>query len=147
MAEIRRMAEATWTGSSREGNGTVSTHSGVLKDVDYTWKMRFEDTPGTNPEELIAAAHAGCFSMAFAGVLARAGFPPERLHTRATCIMTSKPEGGFNITGMQLNVRGKVAGIDAQKFEELARQAEQNCPVSVLLRPGLKSIELLAELE
>ncbi len=145
MAEIRRTAEAFWQGDLRNGKGNLSTASGVLHDTAYSFSTRFEDTPGTNPEELIAAAHAGCFSMAFSGVLGRNNFTPDSLHTTATLIM-ERVDSGWSITRMRLEVEGRVPNIDGATFSRLASEAEQGCPISRLLRPGLKEIETVAKL-
>lgn len=127
-----RKASAMWRGTGRDGEGTLSSASGVLSETPYSFKTRFESEPGTNPEELIAAAHAGCFTMALAFELQRAGLTPGELRTEAA--VSLDPEGaGFRISRSALTLRGRVPGIDAAKFQELARSAEQNCPVSKLL--------------
>ncbi len=145
MAEITRTSQAEWSGDLRSGKGQIVTESGVLQDSPYSFATRFEDKPGTNPEELIAAAHAACFGMAFSGVLSKAGYKPESISTRAVCVLEPKAGGGHQIARMQLNVFGKVPNMDQATFEKLAKEADQNCPVSNLLRPGLK-IELEADL-
>jgi osmotically inducible protein OsmC len=134
MAVIKRHAEATWSGELRTGKGNVSTASGVLNDVPLTFGARFENQPGTNPEELIAAAHAGCYCMAFSNTLTKHGHPPTQLSTRATITLESKPEGGFKISGSHLEVHGNVPGIDEATFQQIAKEAEQGCPVSNALR-------------
>jgi osmotically inducible protein OsmC len=127
-----RKANAVWRGTGRDGQGELSTDSGVLHSTPYSFKTRFESEPGTNPEELIAAAHAGCFTMALAFQLQTAGFTPEELKTQAA--VTLEPDGqGFRISRSALTLEGRVPGIDAAKFEELARVAEKNCPVSKVL--------------
>jgi len=127
-----RKASARWQGTGRDGTGALTSASGVLSDTPYSFKTRFEDQPGTNPEELIAAAHAGCFTMALAFGLQRAGFAAESLATEAA--VSLEPDGqGFRISRSALTLRGRVPGIDAAKFQELARDAEQNCPVSKVL--------------
>lgn len=136
MAAIERKANAQWNGDLRNGTGTLGTPSGVLKETPYSFRTRFESAPGTNPEELIAAAHAGCFTMAFSNVLGLAGHAPRQLATEATLGMESVP-GGFKIATMHLNVRGSVDGLDQAQFEEMAHQAEQGCPVSNLLRGNI----------
>lgn len=146
MADIQRTADAVWEGDLRSGNGKISAPSGVLKDAAYSFVTRFEDSPGTNPEELIAAAHAACFTMAFSGVLKRKGYDPERLSTKATLTM-EKQEAGFTITKMRLDVDGQVANLDQGTFQQLAEEAEKGCPVSRLLSPGLKSIEVVGSLK
>jgi osmotically inducible protein OsmC len=145
MADIRRSAEAFWQGDSRSGKGQVSTHSGVLNHAAYSWSARFEDAPGTNPEELIAAAHAGCFTMAFASTLAKKNLPPESLHTNATLIMEMVDQK-WTVTKMRLEVEGKVSNINAAVFQQTAEEAEQGCPISRLLRPGLKEVTVVAKL-
>ena len=138
MAEINRKASAVWRGNLKKGQGRISSESGILRDASYSFGTRFENEPGTNPEELIAAAHAACFSMAFAGALAEAGYEPESIETHATCTLRSRQGGGFEITSMQLQTRGQVPGIDDEAFKRIAHQAEEGCPVSRLLRPGLE---------
>jgi osmotically inducible protein OsmC len=138
MAEIHREGMAVWRGNLRSGKGIVSSQSGVLNQERYSFGTRFEDKPGTNPEELIAAAHAACYSMALAGALKRKGYEPESVETRAVCTLESLKEGGFKITKMQLNIRGQVPGLDQETFEEIALEADKGCPVSNLLRPGLQ---------
>lgn len=145
MADIRRTASAVWQGTLREGKGTISTESKAIVDKPYSFSTRFEDEPGTNPEELIAAAHAGCFTMAFSSALTKQGFEPQKLDTEATCVMLPKDGGGFRIARMELSVKGTVPGIEAETFAAIAAEAEQGCPVSTVLRPGLE-IELKAEL-
>ncbi len=145
MAEIQRSAEAFWQGDSRSGKGQVSTQSGVLNQAAYTWSGRFESAPGTNPEELIAAAHAGCFTMAFASSLAKKNLTPESLHTSATLIM-EKIDQSWTITKMRLEVEGKVPNIDQAAFKQTAEEAERGCPISRLLRPGLKEVQVIAKL-
>src|SRR5918998_2669117 len=127
-----RKARAVWQGTGKDGNGRLSSDSGVLSNTPYSFKMRFENEPGTNPEELIAAAHAGCFSMALAVQLQNAGFTPNELATECAVSLT-KEDGGFRISKSALTLRADVPGIDRAKFEELARAAEKNCPVSKVL--------------
>lgn len=145
MTEILRTAEAFWQGDSRSGNGMISTQSGALKQAPYTWSGRFENAPGTNPEELVAAAHASCFTMAFAGALARKNFTPTRLHTAATLTMEMVDQKR-TITKIRLEVEGSVANIDEATFKQTADEAEKDCPISRLLRPGLKEVEVVARL-
>lgn len=126
---------AVWNGTIKEGSGTVTTPSGVLNNTPYSFKLRFEDesgTNGTNPEELIAAAHAGCFSMALSGQLTRAGFTAESLATSAALTLEQK-DGGFAITTVHLTLDAKVPGISAEQFHELANAAKAGCPVSKVL--------------
>ncbi len=145
MANIARTADATWRGDLRSGNGQINSASGVLQDVAYSFRTRFEQSPGTNPEELIAAAHAACYSMAFANTLSTKGHQPQEIDTRATCVLEPQQPSGFKITTMRLETRGRVSGIDEATFQEIAREAEQACPVSNALRGSLK-IELNATL-
>ncbi len=135
--EKYRKAGVLWTGELKNGNGIVSTESRALFEYPFNSRMRFEDEPGTNPEELIAAAHAACFSMALASILAKHGYEPVRTDTTATCTLASKDGGGFKITTMQLHVRADVPGIDEATFEKLIRETDEVCPVSNLLRNGL----------
>ena len=127
-----RKAKAVWRGTGRAGNGNLSTASGVLADTPYSFKTRFENEKGTNPEELIAAAHAGCFTMALAFQLQAAGFTPTELNTEAA--VSLDPEGqGFRITRSALTLRASVPNLDEATFKRLAGDAEKNCPVSKVL--------------
>ena len=127
-----RKANAVWRGTGRDGAGELSSPSGVLAQTPYSFRTRFEDQPGTNPEELIAAAHAGCFTMALAFQLQAAGFTPTELAAEAA--VTLEPEGqGFKISRSALTLRAHVPGLEQAKFDELAREAELNCPVSKVL--------------
>ena len=127
-----RKATAVWKGTGRDGTGHISSESGVLADTPYSFKTRFENEKGTNPEELIAAAHAGCFTMALAFGLQGAGFTPTELSTEAA--VTLEQEGkGFRIRRSALSLRAKVPNLDGAKFAELAKDAEKNCPVSKVL--------------
>lgn len=130
---MNRKARAVWRGTGKEGAGELTTDSGVLSGSKYGFKTRFEDEPGTNPEELIAAAHAGCFSMALAFQLQGAGFTPNTLETEATVTLESDGQGGFRITRSALKLKADVPGIDQAKFDELAANAEKGCPVSKVL--------------
>ena len=132
MANILRHATAIWTGSGKEGSGNLSTESETLDSVPYSFSRRFGEEKGTNPEELIAAAHAGCFSMALAFGLSGDGHPPERLETHADVSITQEG-GGWKIDKVMLQVKATVPGIDAAKFKQLADGAKANCPVSKLL--------------
>jgi lipoyl-dependent peroxiredoxin len=123
-----RSAKADWQGEFKRGGGTVSVETGVL-DSPYTFSGRFESGTGTNPEELLAASHASCFTMALSVGLTQAGNPPESLATEAK-VTVDQVEGGFGITKIALRVTGKVPGIDAAAFEEAANGAKQNCPIS-----------------
>ena len=145
MANLERTAEAVWNGDLRGGNGQFSSTSGVFNEVPYSFRTRFENEPGTNPEELIAAAHAACYSMAFAGALSRKGHQPLEIQTRATCVLEPQQPSGFKITTMRLETRGRVEGIDEATFKEIAKEGEQGCPVSNALRGSLQ-IELNASL-
>jgi osmotically inducible protein OsmC len=131
-----RKAKAVWRGTGRAGNGTLSTDSGVLADTPYSFRTRFENEKGTNHEELIAAAHAGCFTMALAFGLQAGGYTPTELTTEAA--VTLEPEGqGFRIIGSALTLRAKVPNLDETKFLEAARAAEKNCPVSKVLNAAI----------
>ncbi len=127
-----RKAHAVWRGTGRDGTGDLTTDSGVLSSTPYSFKTRFESEPGTNPEELIAAAHAGCFTMALAFQLQTAGFTPDELKTEAAVSLV-QAEGGFRIERSALTLRAKVPGLDKARFDELAGVAEKNCPVSRVL--------------
>jgi len=127
-----KKASAVWKGSLKEGGGTLSTETGVLKDAPYGFKSRFENGKGTNPEELIAAAHAGCFSMALSAMLGEAGITPERIETQAQ-VTLEKVADGFAITASHLDLVAKVPGIDKARFEQIANKAKAGCPVSKLL--------------
>jgi lipoyl-dependent peroxiredoxin len=129
---MKRSASATWQGGSKEGKGTVSTESGVLKQMPYSFSTRFEGQPGTNPEELIAAAHAGCFSMALSAELGRTGLTPETIRTAAVLTM-EKLESGWTVTQMHLDVTVKMPNADKGKFEAAANAAKAGCPISRLL--------------
>jgi osmotically inducible protein OsmC len=127
---MKRTANAHWEGSLREGKGNISTQSGVLSKTQYSFSTRFEDGIGTNPEELIAAAHAGCFTMALSSELGKAGMSPVALDTTATLTM-DKTDAGFTITAIHLDVTAKLpAGSDPAKYQEVAAGAKKNCPVS-----------------
>src|SRR5499427_9962064 len=131
-AFMKRTASAAWSGDLKQGKGSVSTQSGVLKDTQYSFSTRFENGIGTNPEELIAAAHAGCFTMATSAALGRAGFKPEKLATNATLTL-EQVSGNWTITTVDLQMTARVPGIDANKFQEVAADAKANCPVSRVL--------------
>jgi osmotically inducible protein OsmC len=130
---MKRKASAVWNGGLKDGEGTISTDSGVLANTQYSFSTRFEDGAGTNPEELIAAAHAGCFSMALSGQLGQAGLTAESIRTTAA-VSLEKIEGGFAITKVHLDVTAKVPGADQQAFETAANNAKAGCPVSKLLK-------------
>jgi osmotically inducible protein OsmC len=129
---MNRKAQAVWRGTGKNGAGELTAPGGVLNATPYSFKTRFEDEPGTNPEELIAAAHAGCFTMALAFQLQAAGFTPDELRT--DCTVTLEKEGeGFRISRSALRLEASAPGLDAAKFEELAGAAEKGCPVSKVL--------------
>jgi len=133
---MKRRATAVWKGTGLEGSGTLTGKSGVLNNTPYSTKVRFQNedgTEGTNPEELIAAAHAGCFSMALSFQLVANGFTADELKTEAVVIIEKQETGGFAITGITLYLTGKVPGISKEKFEELANGAKVDCPVSKAL--------------
>ena len=129
---MKRKASARWQGTAKEGGGTLSTQSGVLNDTPYSFVARFGDGKGTNPEELVAAAHAGCFTMALSFMLDGAGFTANALDSEATLTM-DQVNGNWTVTGIHLTTRGRVPGIDAAKFAEIASNAKANCPISRLL--------------
>lgn len=129
---MKRTATAHWTGSGKDGKGTLTAPGGVLKNTPYSFAQRFGDAPGTNPEELIAAAHSGCFTMALAFALGKAGFEPASLETTAS-VSLEKAGEGFAIPSVHLDVSAKIPGIDAAKFQAIAADAKTNCPVSKVL--------------
>jgi osmotically inducible protein OsmC len=138
-----RTASARWEGNLTEGSGTMKTGKGGYQG-NYSFKSRFEEGEGTNPEELIGAAHAGCFSMAFSKGLADAGFTPTSVDTTAK-VHLDKAEGGFGVTRIELEAVGNVPGIDPDTFQKIAEGAKENCPISRLLSPGAE-ISLTATL-
>lgn len=129
---MKRSASAAWHGGLKEGKGSISTQSGILNNAQYGFNTRFEDGPGTNPEELIAAAHAGCFTMALSAQLGEAGITPERLETTAT-VTLDKTGDDFTITAVHLVLAATISGTDRQTFEAIAEKAKTGCPVSKLL--------------
>ncbi len=129
---MRRKASSVWKGGLKDGKGTISTDSKVLSDTQYSFSTRFEEGIGTNPEELIAAAHAGCFSMALSGQLGQAGLTAESIRTTAS-VKLEKTEAGFAITSVHLDVTARVPGADKQAFETAANNAKAGCPVSKVL--------------
>jgi len=131
---MKRNASAVWQGDLKSGRGTMSTGSTVLKDTQYSFATRFENGAGTNPEELIAAAHAGCFSMALSFGLQQAGFTAEKIETTATLTLENLPQASWTITAIHLETRAKVPGVSAGKFAEVAGGAKANCPVSRVLK-------------
>ena len=133
---MKKHASAIWTGGIKDGQGSISTETGVLSNAPYGFKSRFEDGPGTNPEELIGAAHAGCFSMALSMMLGKSGLTPERIETKAE-ITLDKVGEGYAITASHLRVTAKVPGADAETFRRIATQAKEGCPVSKLLKADI----------
>lgn len=140
---IKKKAWAVWKGGIKDGGGTISTETGVLKEAPYGFKARFEGGPGTNPEELIGAAHAGCFSMAFSLMLTEAGLKPDKIETHAEVVL-DKVGDGFAVTASHLTMTAKIPGIDQTKFDEIAKKAKEGCPISKLLKT---EITLDAKLE
>lgn len=142
--KIKRRGSATWKGGLKDGRGAISTESGALSAYPYGFAARFEGQKGTNPEELIGAAHAGCFTMALSNILGEAGFTAEQMETSAE-VSLEKLDAGWTITKIHLTLKGKVPGADQAKFEELAAKAKANCPVSKVLKAA--EITLDATLE
>jgi lipoyl-dependent peroxiredoxin len=140
---MKRTASAAWTGDLKDGKGSLSTQSGILKDAQYGFSTRFENGPGTNPEELIAAAHAGCFTMALSAQLGEAGMTAESLKTTAQ-VTLDKANDGFAITSIHLDLVAKIPGADQQAFQAAADRAKAGCPVSKLFKA---EITLDAKLE
>jgi osmotically inducible protein OsmC len=139
-----RRSTASWHGNGHDGKGTITSQSGVLNSTTFGYKSRFEDGPGTNPEELLAAAHAGCFTMATAFALQLAGSTPISLEAEAA--VTLDPDGdGFKITSSALTLRGQVPGLDAQHFSAIASAAERNCPISKVLNANITLAATLVE--
>jgi len=136
---MKRNATAHWEGSVKVGNGKITTQSNVLSNAQYSFKTRFEDGIGTNPEELIAAAHAGCFTMQLSAYITEAGFTVNSLDTKCEITMEN-----FTITNSHLTVTGKIDGISNEKFQELVSKAEENCPISKLLDTEITSVATLA---
>ena len=131
-----KKAWAVWKGGIKDGGGTISTETGVLNEAPYGFKSRFEDGKGTNPEELIGAAHAACFSMALSLMLGESGLTPEKIQTHAN-VTLEKVGDGFEITASHLSVVAKIPGADQAKFEEIANKAKIGCPVSKLLKANI----------
>ncbi|WP_019340855.1 OsmC family protein [Stutzerimonas stutzeri] len=140
---MKKTASAVWQGDLKSGKGTISTESGALKENPYGFNTRFEGAPGTNPEELIGAAHAGCFSMALSMMLGQAGLTADRINTTAE-VTLDKDDKGFAITAIALTLKAKVPGADDQQFQQIANQAKEGCPVSRVLNA---QISLNATLE
>lgn len=143
--KINKKASAVWSGGLKDGKGSLTTESGVLSKQPYGFNTRFEGVPGTNPEELIGAAHAGCFTMALSMILGEAKLTAERMETNAT-VTLEKKDAGFEITAINLVLRAKIPGANDAQFKELANKAKENCPVSKLFR-GNAQISLDAALE
>jgi len=146
MPDILRRAHGTWAGDLASGSGTASTESGALRDVKMTAGARFESASGSNPEELIAAAHASCFSMALANNLSKQGHVPQEIRTQATLTL-HRGEGGYKITKIHLDTEGVVPGIDQVEVSAAAEKTKQTCPISVLLLPGLEEATVSARLQ
>jgi len=140
---MKKSASVVWQGSIKEGQGLISTQTGVLEDAPYGFKSRFEDGPGTNPEELLGAAHAACFSMALSLILGQNGLTPERIDTKAE-VSLEKVGEGFEITASHLTVTAKVPGTDAATFAKIAGQAKEGCPVSKVLKAKITMDATLA---
>src|SRR5919206_751914 len=130
---MKRKASAVWQGGLKDGKGTISTDSGVLDNAQYSFSTRFEEGKGTSPEELIAAAHAGCFAMALSGQLGNAGLTAESINTTAT-VTLEKTDAGFTVTKVHLDVTARIPGADSQAFETAAHNAKAGCPISRLLK-------------
>jgi lipoyl-dependent peroxiredoxin len=133
---MQRKASAVWQGGLKDGKGSISTESGVLAATPYSFGTRFENIPGTNPEELIGAAHAGCYSMALSNILGEAGIKPERIETQAT-VTLEKTDAGFTITKVHLDVNVRAPGADRAKFDDAAAKAKAGCPVSRVLNAAI----------
>jgi osmotically inducible protein OsmC len=146
MAEFHRSATSTWSGDLKGGSGVVATQSGALSDTKITYVSRFENAGGSNPEELIGAAQAACYSMFLSSILSSAGHVPDSIATEATVTLVTG-EGGPTITKVALVTRGKVPGIDQATFQKFAEDAKKGCPVSKLLTPGLQEVSLEATLQ
>lgn len=131
---MKRKASAVWRGDLKSGRGTISTESTVLRDAQYSFGTRFENGPGTNPEELIGAAHAGCFSMALSAELQKAGFTAESIATTATVTLENHPQTSWTVTTIHLDTTAKIPGIAADKFQAIAKGAKAGCPISRLLK-------------
>jgi lipoyl-dependent peroxiredoxin len=131
---MNRSGSAVWHGGLKDGKGTISTQSTAVKDLQYSFGSRFEDGVGTNPEELLGAAHAGCFSMALSAQFTEAGLKPETIETTAVVTLEILKEGGPTITKIHLTTKVKAEGVDKAKFEELANKAKTGCPLSKVLK-------------
>ena len=136
MTRINRKASATWSGGLKDGKGAISTQSGALSDYPYGFSSRFEGVAGTNPEELLGAAHAGCFTMALSLILQEAGLTAERMETGAE-VTLEQVEGGYAITAVKLTLRASIPNADEATFQELAAKAKAGCPVSKVLKADI----------
>jgi osmotically inducible protein OsmC len=134
--DIKRRGSARWSGGLKDGKGRLSTQSGALKELPYGFGSRFEGEPGTNPEELIGAAHAGCFTMALSSILGQEGLTATQLDTTAA-VTLKQSDQGFEISAVHLTLEGKVPNTDAETFQKLAQKAKENCPVSKLLKADI----------
>lgn len=142
--QITRRSSASWTGGLRDGKGAITTQSGALSSYPYGFGSRFKGLPGTNPEELLGAAYAGCFTMALSLILSDAGLAVDKLVTIAEIVFT-QTEGHFAITQIQLTLTGKVPGTDQETFQELAEEAKSTCPVSRILKPPVSLLATLVD--
>ena len=133
---MQKWGKAVWTGNIKEGQGLISSQTGVLKDAPYGFASRFEDGPGSNPEELLGAAHAACFTMALSLILTNNGLTADRIETKAD-VTLAKDGDGFSITKVHLTTKAKIPGTDAAKFAEIAKQAKEGCPVSKVLKADI----------
>lgn len=141
---MKRTASAVWQGSLKAGKGALTAPGGALKNTEYSFGSRFESGAGTNPEELIAAAHAGCFAMALSAELGKAGFTPDRLEVTAEVSLDNVPPAGWTVTASHLVLTAKIPGIDAAKFNEIAAGAKAGCPISRLLNARVTLAATLA---
>ncbi len=144
--QTTRTASANWSHGLKDGVGDVSLESGAIQNTAVSYGSRFEDARGTNPEELIAAAHASCFSMAFAAQLGEQGYDPAAINTEARVHLESAKDGGFAITQIDLQTKAKADGISNDEFQALAQKAREGCPISKLVGPGVEKITLSASL-
>ncbi|HEY0943838.1 MAG TPA: OsmC family protein [Opitutaceae bacterium] len=138
---MNRKASAVWRGDLKSGRGTISTESTVLKDTQYSFGTRFENGPGTNPEELIGAAHAACFSMALSAELQKAGFTAEKISTSATVTLENHPQTSWTVTRIHLETTATIPGITPEKFAGIANGAKAGCPISRLLKAAEISLD------
>ena len=139
---MKRTASAEWNGDLKSGKGTISSASGVLNNTQYSFSTRFEEGKGTNPEELVAAAHAGCFSMALSAQLGEKGITPESIRTTAT-VTLEKSGAGFAVTASHLDVKARIPGGDQAKFDEAANAAKEGCPISKLFNATITMTAVL----